>query len=83
MLWGTCGLVFWREGTFTSDGVGSGCVQEGSSGEPAVTVSGLDSDFGMWRPLARVTESGRGKVPMPLSRVLIWQLEPGVTGRGL
>lgn len=36
-----------------------------------VTDSGLDSDLGILRALMRVTESGRGKVPMPLSRVLI------------
>lgn len=70
MLLVACRRVFGREGTFTSGGDGSG-LEQGGSEEQAVTASGLDSDFGMWRLLARVTESGRGKVPMPLSRVLI------------
>lgn len=86
MLIETCGWGFEREGTFTSGCEGSGWEEGGSrssSEEPPVTPSGLDSDLGMWRPLARVTESGRGKVPMPLSRVLIWQPKPKVTGRGV
>lgn len=66
MQLGACRRVFGREGTFTW-----GCEGSGGEEEPAVTPSGLDSDLGTWRPLARVTESGRGKVPIPLSRVLI------------
>lgn len=86
MLVGACRRDFAREGTFTSGREGSGWDEGGSrlnSAEPAVTPPGLDSDLGMWRPLARVTESGRGKVPIPLSRVLIWQPEPKGTGRGV
>lgn len=86
MLVGACRRVFGREGTFTLGCEGSGWeegVSGSSSDEPAVIQSGLDSDLGMWRPLARVMESGRGKVPIPLSRVLIWQLESKVTGRGV
>lgn len=66
--------------------VGTGAEPSGSvvtgSAVPAITTPGLDSDLGMWRPPALVTESGRGKVPMPLSRVRIWQPEPRGTGRG-
>lgn len=29
----------------------------------------------MYRPVERVPESGSGKVPIPLSRVLIWQFD--------
>ena len=83
MLVGACRRGLGREGTFTSGWEGSGREEGGSRDEPALTPSGLDSDLGMWRPLARVTESGRGKVPMPLSRVLIWQPEPEGTGRGV
>lgn len=69
-LFGSCGQDLGREGTFTSGWEGSGSSRS-SSEEPAVTPSWLDSDLGIWRLLARVTESGRGKVPMPESRVLI------------
>lgn len=83
---GVCTWAFEGEGTLKSDCEGSGWEEGVSrlrSVEPAITPSGLDSDLGMWRLLARVTESGRGKVPMPLSKVLIWQLEPRVTGKGV
>ena len=37
------------------------------------SVSSGESAWRMYRPAARVPESGSGKVPIPLSRVLIWQ----------
>lgn len=40
-----------------------------SSGEPG---------WHMYRPIERFPESGRGKVPIPLSSVLIWQFDSNI-----
>lgn len=63
MLSGAGVVVVW--GGDTSGGRGRSWERGGSS------AAGLESGSG-----GRRAESGRGKVPMPLSRVLIWQLEP-------
>jgi hypothetical protein len=39
------------------------------------SVSSGESCWHMYRPTERFPESGRGKVPIPLSSVLIWQLD--------
>lgn len=39
------------------------------------SVSSGESDWHVYRPVERVPESGSGKVPIPLSRVLIWQFD--------
>lgn len=39
------------------------------------SVSSGESDWHMYRPIERVPESGSGKVPIPLSRVLIWRFD--------
>lgn len=39
------------------------------------SVSSGESCWHMYRPIERFPESGRGKVPIPLSNVLIWQFD--------
>lgn len=39
------------------------------------SVSSGESCWHMYRPAERFPESGRGKVPIPLSSVLIWQFD--------
>lgn len=45
------------------------------------SVSAEGSAWHMYRPAERVPESGSGKVPIPLSSVLIWQLDSGERNR--
>lgn len=45
------------------------------------SVSPEGSAWHIYRPAERVPESGSGKVPIPLSRVLIWQLDSGQSNR--
>lgn len=71
VLLGACVMFLLGGDTFTSGGRGLRGEWGSSSVRLLTTDSGLDSDLGMLRALTRVTESGRGKVPMPLSRVLI------------
>lgn len=52
------------DGVGWRDGRGSG-----SSGE---------SCWHVYRPIERFPESGRGKVPIPLSNVLIWQFDSNI-----
>lgn len=52
------------DGVGWRDGRGSG-----SSGE---------SCWHVYRPIERFPESGRGKVPIPLSSVLIWQFDSNI-----
>lgn len=42
------------------------------------SVSSGESGWHMYRPIERFPESGRGKVPIPLSSVLIWQFDSNI-----
>lgn len=45
------------------------------------SVSKADSCLEVWRPVDRFPESGSGKVPIPLSNVLIWQQDSKIIGK--